>query len=72
MTDKEYLDKVAIKCMASIIQNKIPRTPEEIRIVARMSYRQAIAMFNVRENQLDDLYKEITESKKEEPEEVEE
>ena len=50
--NKEFIDTVAIETMKSYLRLKPPNSPEDSLSIARVAYRQALAMLEVRENAL--------------------
>lgn len=50
--NKEFIDAVAVETMKSYLRMKPPNSPEDSLSIARVSYRQALAMLEVKENAL--------------------
>ena len=64
--DQEYLDKVAIEVMKSYLDNQKPKGFQDSVSVARVAYKQAIAMQLVRKTMLKELAEDVGIIKKEE------
>ena len=62
--NKEYLDKVAIETMKMYLDKQRPTSFADSMTVARVAYKQAIAMLYVRDTQLQKLAEEVNIVKK--------
>lgn len=56
--NKDFLDEVAIKTMVSYLHRSSLTGFKDSLSVSRISYKQALAMLEVRENSLESLAKE--------------
>lgn len=66
--DKKFLDGVALETLLRYLDRQKPKDFKESVQVARVSYKQALAMLQVRDEQLKEIAKEVKIIKEEEDE----
>lgn len=59
LENKEFLDRVAIEVMKVYVSRQPPKGFTDSMSIARVAYRQSLALLEVRENELVNLAKEV-------------